>query len=171
MKVTRSFVPVVKVEITFPCSNDEFMEVRDLYHKVSSLDKVEGVLSEYGIYEDAQKQPNVRVFRTIERTSRKEEQVLKSLREEEKEEEFATPVIDAMEAAGLGRINISEKVRDYIRDNPGKSRSEIADTLVEKYNSRVTKVQFINSIKFQLRRKNIVTKDRRLYLRGQLEFK
>jgi len=153
MKISRSFVPVVKVEITFPCSQEEFMKVRQLFHKVSSLEKVESVLAEYGINEGTHKEPNVKVSRSIERTNAREEQLLKDLRAQETD----TPLLDAMAAAGLGRLNISEIVRDYVRDNPGKRRSEIADELADKYKGKVARGQFYSSLCSQIQKKKIVS--------------
>ena len=107
----------VTVEVTFPCSEEEWKRVLTIRSLAGGM---------------------VAVTRVQELTD-KEESVLRSANGTDSE----TPLLDIMAKQGLGKVNVSQVCSDYVSSHPGVPIKECVHTIATQYGLDPTKVQNI----------------------------
>lgn len=139
MRVIRSY----KVEITFPCSDEDWKKLTRLRM-------------------DSQRQEVQESDRGCLELTPIESEVLQAI-PVHKEEIMSTPTLDLMRKAGLGRMNLSGLVRDLVAEKPGMSRQDLVDLIEDRYPNRWAPYQIVGTINTQTQKGNIVSSRGRFY--------
>lgn len=109
----------ISVTIDFPCSDAEWQKLLNIRSIVA-------------LQPQSQAQ--------IEELSDNEEKVLRQINGSNSE----TPLLDILAKNGQGNVNVSKLIKDHIRNNPGISKNELIDYLVQTSGKR--EAQVVNSL-------------------------